>query len=100
MKGDSRKIAPKNIADRVVMGYIHKTYKFLPTAINSLKNNSGIIHYHDVYPDEFVPEKPLKIVDKEVRKNKCKFKILKYNKVKSYAPGISHFVFDIKIDKK
>ncbi len=100
IKGDSRKIVPKNIADRVLMGYIHKTYKFLSTAINSLKNNCGIVHYHDVYPDEVVPEKPLKIVDKEVRKNNCKFKLLKYEKVKSYAPGISHFVFDIKIDKK
>jgi len=98
--GDSRKIAPENIADRVVMGYIHKTYKFLSTAINSLKNNCGIVHYHDVYPDENVPEKPLKIVEKEVRKNKCKFNILRYEKVKSYAPGISHFVFDLKIDKK
>jgi len=98
--GDNRKIAPKNIGDRVVMGYIHETYKFLPTAINSLKNHSGTIHYHDIYPDEVVPEKPLKIVDKETNKKKCKFKLLRYDKVKSYAPGISHFVFDIKIGKK
>jgi tRNA wybutosine-synthesizing protein 2 len=97
LKGDNRKIAPKNIADRVIMGYINETYKFLSTAINCLKNYSGIIHYHDVYPDEVAPEKAIKIIDKEAKKNKCTFKLLRYKKVKSYAPGISHFVFDIKI---
>ncbi|MDH7507636.1 MAG: class I SAM-dependent methyltransferase family protein [Candidatus Thermoplasmatota archaeon] len=99
LKGDNRIIAPKNIADRVIMGYINNTYKFLPTAIDCLKNSSGVIHYHDVYPDEVAPEKPLRIVDKEIKKKKCEFKILRYEKVKSYAPGISHFVFDIKIGK-
>jgi len=99
IKGDNRKIAPKNIADRVVMGYINETYKFLPTAIDCLKNFNGIIHYHDIYPVEVVPEKTLKIVDKIAQKKKCKFKLLGYQKVKSYAPGIGHFVFDIKIGK-
>lgn len=99
LKGDNRIIAPKNIADRVIMGYINKTYKFLPTAIDCLKNSSGVIHYHDVYPDDVVPEKPVKIIDRETKKKNCKFKILRYDKVKSYAPGISHFVFDIKIGK-
>jgi len=100
IKGDNRIIAPKNIANRVVMGYINKTYLFLPTAIECLEDNIGIIHYHDIYPDKVVPEKPIKIIDKEVKKKKCKFKLLKYKKIKSYAPGISHFVFDIKIGIK
>ena len=99
LKGDNRKIAPKNIADRVIMGYINNTYKFLPTAIDCLKNNCGILHYHDVYPDDVVPKKPIKIIDKETNKKKCEFKLIKYDKVKSYAQGISHFVFDIKIGK-
>jgi len=100
LKGDNRKIALKNIADRVIMGYINQTYKFLPIAIDCLKDYSGTIHYHDVYPDEVVPEKPMKIVEKETKKKKCKFNLLRYEKVKSYAPGIGHFVFDLKIGKK
>jgi len=99
LKGDNRETAPKNIAERVIMGYINYTYKFLPTAIDCLKNSCGVIHYHDIYPDEVVPEKPIKIIDKEAKKKKCKFKLLRYDKVKSYAPGISHFVFDLKIGK-
>jgi len=100
LKGDNRKVAPKNIADRVIMGYINQTHKFIQTAIDCLKNYCGVIHYHEVYPEDVVPEKPIKIVTKEAKKKNCEIKLLGYNKVKSYAPGIDHFVFDIKIGKK
>ena len=100
LKGDNRKIAPKNIADRVIMGYIKDTYKFLPLAINCLKNHQGVIHYHDKFPEKVVPEKPMKIVEKVANKKHCTAKLLKYEQVKSYAPGISHFVFDIEIGEK
>lgn len=97
--GDNREVAPKNIADRVIMGYIGQTHKFLPTAIDCL-NNTGIIHYHNTFSDEIVPEKPMKIIEKETNKKGCKAELLKYIHVKSYAPGISHYVFDIKIGEK
>lgn len=98
--GDNRIVAPKNIADRVIMGYIDETYKFLPTAIDCLKNHTGIIHYHNTMADENVPERSMKIVEKEAEKKGCKAELLKYKHVKSYAPGISHYVFDIKIGEK
>jgi len=96
-KGDNRKVAPTNIADRVIMGYINETDKFLPVAIDCLNNHTGIIHYHNTFADKTVPEKPMKIVEKEAIKKGCKAELLKYIHVKSYAPGISHYVFDIKI---
>ena len=95
--GDNRKTAPQNIANRVVMGYIEKTYKYLQIAINCLKDSCGIIHYHDVFPKEDVPKIPLKIVGDIAQKNKIKIKMLKQTRIKSYAPGINHFVFDLKI---
>lgn len=99
-KGDNRKVAPTNIADRVIMGYINETDKFLPTAIDCLNNNTGIIHYHNTFADEIVPKKPMKIIEKDAIKKGCKAELLKYIHVKSYAPGISHYVFDIKIGEK
>lgn len=36
--GDNRIIAPKNVAERVIMGYFEDTEKFLPTAFDCLKN--------------------------------------------------------------
>lgn len=100
IKGDNRIVAPKNIADRVIMGYIDKTQKFLPLAVDCLHNRTGIIHYHNTFADKIIPNKSLKTVEKEAEKKGCKAKLLKYFHIKSYAPGISHYVFDIKIGEK
>ena len=99
IKGDNRIIAPINIANRVIMGYIKETYRFLPLAFDCLKDTIGTIHYHDIYPDKVVPKKTIKNIDLVAKKKNCNFKLLRYEKVKSYAPGIGHFVFDLKIDK-
>jgi len=100
IKGDCRVTAPKNIADRVLLGYIFDTKDYLPTAFECLKDNTGIIHYHNKFPDKKVPNIALKDVEAVSKKYSCKYKLLEYRLVKSYAPGISHYVFDFGIDKK
>ncbi len=97
-KGDNREVAPKNIANRVIMGYFEETEKFLKIAIDCLHNDEGIIHYHKKIPDRLVPNKVLKKIKEEALKSGCKAELIDYIYVKSYAPGISHYVFDIKID--
>jgi len=97
LKGDNRNIAPKNVADRVIMGYLDDTHKFLPIAFDCLKDCKGIIHYHEKIPEEKFPDGPLKKIQKIADKYDRKAKILKHEHVKSYAPGISHYVLDIKI---
>jgi tRNA wybutosine-synthesizing protein 2 len=95
--GDNRMVAPKNIANRVIMGYFEEKEKFLKLAINCLKNHNGIIHYHGKFSDKTVPDKTMEIIKKEVEKNYCSVDLIDYFHVKSYAPGISHYVFDLKI---
>jgi len=68
--------------------------------LDCLKNHCGAIHYHDIFPEEVVPENPMKHVEKAAEKVKRSANLLKYKHVKSYAPGISHYVFDIKIGEK
>ena len=96
--GDNRKIAPKNIAERVIMGYFNNDNAFLKIAFNCLKNNTGIIHFHDICPDSLTPEKSLKTIKKSADKYKIKIDLLKFKVIKSYAPGISHIVLDIRVD--
>jgi len=95
--GDNEETAPKNIADRIVMGYIEETHRFLPVAIKCLKNNRGAIHYHEVHPNELLPDKPLKNIQEIAEKFDRKAEILTYKHIKSYAPGVSHVVLDIRI---
>lgn len=98
--GDNRKTAPKNVADRVVMGYIDDTHKFLPVAIECLKNKTGIIHYHEVCPEELFPDRPFKNIKKESKKYKRETELLAYKYIKSYAPGVGHYVLDMKIGER
>jgi len=98
--GDNRMVAPKNIADRVIMGYFGDTHQFLPIAFECLKNHCGIIHYHDKFADDTVPDKPLDIVENVAEEYNRKINLLSFKCIKSYAPGISHYVFDVKVGEK
>ncbi len=98
--GDNKKTSPVNIANRVLLGYFRETKNYLPTAFNCLKNKSGVIHYHDIFPNEKVPDYPLKIIKDIAKKHNIEIKCLKYINVKSYAPGVSHYVFDIQVGEK
>ena len=45
--GDNRDVTPKNVADRVIMGYLYPTIDQLEIGIKALKNiNGGWIHFH------------------------------------------------------
>ena len=95
--GDSKKISPRNVANRIVMGYFGDTSSFLITALICLKNHKGIIHYHNVFPDKQIPSIPLKQIDIECKQFNRISHLLSIHKIKSYAPGISHYVFDVEI---
>jgi tRNA wybutosine-synthesizing protein 2 len=97
--GDNREVSPIDIADRVIMGYFGTTIRFLPTAFKCLRNNYGIIHFHDKFPDEDVLNITMKHINNEARKFRLHVNLLRYIKVKSFAPGISHYVFDLEIGK-
>jgi len=100
LQGDCRKFATllENTADRIVMGYLFETEKFLPYALKIAKNNA-FIHFHRIAKEEGI-EKIKKRVAEIGKKNKCEIKISKVVKVKSYAPKIYHFVFDLKVSKR
>ncbi len=97
IEGDNRLKSPKNIADRVLLGYFGKTHEFIPTAIETLKNNSGVIHFHDKIPDKNIPDTKMNEIQKIVEVYDKKAELVDYNRVKSYAPGIGHYVLDVRL---
>jgi len=95
--GDCREVVKKlgPIADRVIMGYLPETWKFLPYALKVIKPTGGIIHYHDVFRKEELYEKPIQILKEIAEKEKFNLiKILYRGIVKQYAPRIYHIVID------
>lgn len=56
--GDSKIIAPKINADRILMGYVKTTHKFLDSAIKTL-NKEGIFHYYETVPEKLMNNRPI-----------------------------------------
>jgi len=97
LRGDCRKFAfgLKGVADRVVMGYLKGTERFLPFAIMMGKRDFTI-HYHDVLHEKQLGAAERKIVALG-RKYKAKITVKNVKKVKDYSPGINHYVFDLRV---
>jgi len=88
--------AEEDVADRVIMGYLHDTHKYLEKAIKVL-DKKGIIHYHENCPNELWPERPRNWITEAAKNLGKKADILQERIVKSYAPGVSHIVIDVRI---
>ena len=98
-KGDCRKIKLREKADRVIMGYFPNTGKFLPYALDFLKEK-GVIHYHNLYHEIDLWSKPLKEIEKALEKRRFRLtSIMGQNFVKSYAPGIWHVCLDFSVER-
>ncbi len=92
---DNRTLLGKSFANRILMGYIHTTSEFVPTAVRMIRPG-GVIHYHDTF---YVGEFRDRIKDIFSR-NCSRYEVLKIREVKSFAPSVSHYVADIRVDRK
>ncbi|MBI5679656.1 MAG: class I SAM-dependent methyltransferase family protein [Methanobacterium sp.] len=93
--GDCRKLAPKGIADRVLMGYIGNTHEYLDVAMEIVKPG-GIIHYHESVPDKLKFERPPQRIIEAA--NGRDVEILNKRIIKKYSPGVYHVVIDALIE--
>jgi len=93
LQGDCRNLAPKGVADRVLMGYIGNTHEYLDVALDALKDEGGVIHYHESVPDKLKYKRPVERI-KEAADGR-KVKILENKIIKKYSPGVYHVVVDV-----
>ena len=92
--GDNREFDPPIKADRIIMGYLKDTYAFLPKALQCLRSG-GIIHYHENFPNAVLPDMPIERL-KDAAGDAWKFEVLRNKIVKTYSPGVSHIVLDVR----
>lgn len=96
--GDCRKEMPENIADRVIMGYLHDTWKFLPKAARIIGENGGVIHYHEKCRDKLIKKRSIDVLKFINEKTGRLSKLIKLHNIKSYSPHTSHVVMDILVE--
>lgn len=97
--GDNRETAPEGVADRVLMGYVGTTHLFLEKALKVLKEEGGIVHYHETCPNELLPERPVQRIKEACSKTDLSIRFFTLRRIKSYAPGVTHVVVDVEITK-
>jgi tRNA wybutosine-synthesizing protein 2 len=95
--GDCREVAPRGVADRVVMGYVGGTEGFLDVAMEVLGDPGGVVHFHDKYGIDQVPDRPLAAIEAAAATAGRSVRMLGWREVKSYAPAIVHAVVDAKV---
>jgi tRNA wybutosine-synthesizing protein 2 len=93
--GDCKEIAPRGVADRVIMGLLHVTHMYLPLAMDVLKEGGGVIHYHESVPSKLRFERPVNRIMEAASGREVK--ILNVRVVRRYAPGVDHVVVDARI---
>jgi len=95
--GDCSAVAPRGVADRVVMGILHVTHHYLPLVLKVLKPSGGVIYYHESVPSGLRFERPIKrVFDAAVGRE---VEILGKRVIKRYAPGVDHVVIDVRVGK-
>jgi len=95
--GDCREAAPRGVADRVVMGYVGGTEDFLEAAMEVLAPGGGVVHLHEKYGIEEVPDRPMAAVGAAAAAAGREARLLGWREVKSYAPAIVHAVVDVEV---
>jgi len=100
--GDAAILAPQiaeGTADRVLMGLIQGTAKYLPQALTCL-HAGGILHVHEIGPRQDAIGATIQAIEGAANDQGRRATLLATRTVKTYNPGWDHFVIDARIDEK
>ncbi len=91
--GDCRNAHPIDWANRIIMGYLHGTIRYLPAALETLRREGGTVHMHSTLPHRHM-DQTVGAMTRLCEEHGYRSDI-EVRQVKKYAPGVDHFVFDI-----
>jgi len=94
--GDCKKVVGEQleeVADRVVMGCFWGTLKALPAALKSLRQEGGVIHFHELARRGLEEEFSKKVLE-TAKHLGYKVQLLGWRRVKSYSRTQNHVVID------
>ena len=96
--GDCRVIAPRGVADWVIMGHFDAR-DYLDVAFDALRG-SGTIVYHELCPKEQYPDAMTRKLAAAARARWMNIKAIHTRIVKSYAPGIVHSAAQVEVTRQ
>jgi tRNA wybutosine-synthesizing protein 2 len=96
--GDCSIETPYRAADRVLMGMVQVTDRYLQKGIEALRAG-GILHYHQTIPSWLYPQAAIDEVVAAARSLGRRAEIVRCAKVKKFSPRVLHVVVDAIIDR-
>ena len=96
--GDCSAKTPSGEADRVLMGLVQVTDKYLHQGIEALRPG-GTLHYHQTIPSWLYPQAAIQEVVEAAKSMDRRAEIVNCAKVKKFSPGVVHAVVDARIDR-
>ncbi len=95
--GDCREVHPYNVANRIVMGYLHDTFVYLPYALQALVEEGGTIHMH-LAGHEGSSSDYRNTINTICKSEDYELASINIRRIKHYSPRIEHLVFDIIVE--
>jgi tRNA (guanine37-N1)-methyltransferase len=99
IQGDCRDLAPKEVADRVIMNLPKSAKEFFGIALDIIKAEGGTIHYYGVSQRDKPFEEEINYVMKKLKEKGKGGGITGKRVVRSYSPGEVHAAIDVKVGK-
>src|SRR5438445_1270949 len=96
--GDCRAIAPRGLADWVIMGHFDAR-EYLDVAFDALRGK-GTIVYHELCPKEQYPDAMTQRLAAAARAHWMNVQAIHTRIVKSYAPGIVHSAAEVEVTRQ
>jgi len=96
LAGDCRQVAPRGVADRVVLGYLDGE-DYLTTAMECFRGG-GWLHYHEACPRDLCERRPMERVGTSAAESGLEVVEHRLHYLKSYAPNVWHIVLDARLE--
>jgi tRNA wybutosine-synthesizing protein 2 len=96
--GNCRKVAPRGIADWVLMGHFDAP-RFLDVAFECLREE-GTIVVHSLHPKEVLPDAPIEGIRAAAVLHRFAVLDARVRIVKAYAPGIVHAATEARVARR
>ncbi|MCU0799480.1 MAG: hypothetical protein MUC62_07395 [Candidatus Thermoplasmatota archaeon] len=93
--GDNRCSAPEGVADRIIMGYVSGTVRYLEMAFRCASPFGAVIHLHDTVEKEVGAKGLFRAASEIAGTFDLHLELKASRQVKSYAPCVDHVALDI-----
>ena len=94
--GNCREVAPRRIADRVIMNLPKSSDEYLDLAFDVMKK--GVVHFYSISPEDDLYDSKIIFIQEVAEKKNRKVRVINKRMMRSYSPYNYHVVIDIQVE--